>query len=388
MRKRRSVRITLVIVAAVAALVFAFPAIVYMPLGLLRGEAFFDGKPTNYWARWLKQERFLGHAPPAGDAGKTLREGGEAAVPVLRDMAKDPDDDLRSEALLALSMMGPAAKAATPELQATLKTETNSTRFLRAAAALAKVDPAAAATALAAVAGDKGGDAGRRDWALTSLVNLAPEGREALPALEALRTDAGEEVVIRVEAVRALWHMRRPAEPLVATLCEVLGDRQGPAGVQALEALQEMGPAARPALPVLLTLLGDPHLEAAGRRWGPPHRAAVVRTLGKIGPEAADAVSALVALLDTDNYYLRTEVSQALERLGPPARQALLTRDAAAWASVALLAARPSAAVAALPLVPGMRKEPATPRDVQVSNLIREAARKNNEAADARAAEH
>jgi HEAT repeat protein len=388
MRKRRSVRLTLAIAVVVAAVVFLFPAVVYTPLGLLRGEAFFDGRPTNYWARWLKQERFLGHAPPAGDAGKALREGGEAAVPVLCDIAKGPDEELRSEALRALSMMGPAARAAAPDLQATLKTETNSTRFLLAADALAQADPSAAATALAAVARDKGEDAGRRAWALTSLVNLGPEGREALPALEALRTDPGEPVVIRVEAVRALWHMRQPAEPLVATLCEVLGDERGPAGVQALEALQEMGPAARPALPVLLKLLSDPHLEPVGQRWGPPHRAAVVRTLGKMGPEAAAAVPGLVALLDSNNYYLHREVAQALDLLGPPARQALMTRDAAAWASVALLAARPSAAVAALPLVPALKKDLATPRDVQISNLLREAARKNNEDADARAGEH
>ena len=51
-----------------------------LALGLVRHEAFFAGKPTNYWIHALKQEPFMGEGPPAGDIGKILREGGSAAV--------------------------------------------------------------------------------------------------------------------------------------------------------------------------------------------------------------------------------------------------------------------------------------------------------------------
>jgi HEAT repeat protein len=356
-RKRWFIGI-LVGIACAGALALAFPALVYKPLGLLRHEASFGGKPTSYWARALKHEGYLGHAPPAGDAGKTLREGGPAAVPVLCQLAEDPDDDLRAEALRVLSFLGPEARDATPALTAAMKKEDHSTRFLLASEALAKIDPPASAEALSAVLCDKTNDA-RRAWALSELVRLAPQGGEALPALNetalpvlnGILHDRGEDGVLRVQAGRVLWLLKQPAEPVVAALCEVVTADQSPAGVQALDALGEMGPAAGPALPTLLQLLEKPGLPAVGRQWGPPHRAAVIRAVGLIGPEARAAVPALLSILQSNNYVLRTEVALALARIGPPAREALAARDAVSWASVTLLAARPGGNLATLPLV-------------------------------------
>src|SRR5439155_18979741 len=45
-------------------------------------------------------------------------------------------------------------------------------------------------------------------------------------------------------------------------------DLQSPAGVQALQALGEMGPVAKPAVPTLLKLLQNPQLASTGQRWG------------------------------------------------------------------------------------------------------------------------
>src|SRR5262249_37536089 len=150
--------------------------------------------------------------------------------------------------------------------------------------------------------------------------------------------DRDEDAPLRVEAAHVLWRMRELAGPLVAVLCDLVDSPKSPAGVQALEVLGEMGSAAEPALPTLGQLLIDPRLEPAGRGGGPPHRAAVIRTLGQIGPEAASAVPALVAVL-SDNYYIRMEVSVALARIGPAAERALAARDAVWGASIALLAA-------------------------------------------------
>jgi len=109
--KRWLVGIVIVLICSLA-VSWLFPASLYVSLGTLRREAFFDGKPTSYWVRALKQERFLGHPPPGGDVGKTLREGGAAAVPVLRAMTADPDESVRSEALRVLTFLGPDAKPA------------------------------------------------------------------------------------------------------------------------------------------------------------------------------------------------------------------------------------------------------------------------------------
>jgi hypothetical protein len=155
----------------------------------------------------------------------------------------------------------------------------------------------------------------------------------------------------RILAIRVLWGMRQPAGPLVAALCRILSSDDTSAGVQAIEALGEMGPAAALAVPTLLKLLNDPQIELVGHRWGPPHKAAVIRTLGKIGPEAAATLPALFAGLNSGNYFIRIETGQALARMGRPAQGAVRTRDAAWCVGITLSAVRPQAALAALPLV-------------------------------------
>jgi HEAT repeat protein len=372
MRTRlRVIGILLVVTAAVIAVVLAFPATLYVPLGWLKGEAFFEGKPTSYWARALKREPYLGEAPPAGDIGMTLRKGGTAAVAVLRALAESPDDNIRSEALLALSLMGSESKGATPELAATVKKEMNSTRFLLASQAYGNADPGAAATALGDVARAKAEDRGRRAFALTALLALAPNGQEALPALYEMLRNPEEDSPLRVEAGHVLWRMKQSAESLIPILCQILTAEKSSAGVQALELLGEMGPAAKSAVPTLCQLLKKPGLEPTGNRWGPPHLAAVIRTTGQIGPEAAVAVPLLIALL-RDNYYIRTEVAIALANIGPSAQQALAARDGVWESSITLLAARPPANLATLPLIEIMART-WVPRNEQDRIKVRDA---------------
>ena len=62
------------------------------------------------------------------------------------------------------------------------------------------------------------------------------------------------------------------------TLCTIADADKGTAGVQAVEALGDMGPAAKPAVPALVKLLQRPKLAVTGNRWGAPHQAAIVRT--------------------------------------------------------------------------------------------------------------
>src|SRR5207248_255745 len=97
------------------------------------------------------------------------------AVPVLMQLAEDPDPNIRYEAIVALSLMGPEASEATPVLVATLSREDNSARFLAASEALLRANPEAAGKALSAVLHDKK-NLGGRAWALAALYNNAPLG--------------------------------------------------------------------------------------------------------------------------------------------------------------------------------------------------------------------
>jgi HEAT repeat protein len=376
----------LIVTAGLVAWVLAFPDTASESLAFLRHEAFFDGKPTNYWIRALKHEGLLGQAQPTGDIGRTLRNGGSAAVAVLCEIAENPDESVRSEALLSLSLIGPEAQAAAPMLTRTIEKEKNSGRFLVASETLAKIDPAAAAQALSSVLLNKK-DASRRAWALTELLKLAPKGQEALPVLNELSHDPDEDARLRVQAIRVLWHLKQPAGPLISSLCDILKVDATPAGVQALEVLGEMGPAAKPALPALRMLLEKPTLALVGRRWGPPHRAAVSRTLGMIGPEAHATVPALLASLNNDNYFLRTEVALALAQMGPPAKEALAARDAVWWTSITLLAARPPSNLTAPPLIERMRRT-WIPSEAQTHEAVREAVLRIDPNAAARAGVH
>ena len=317
MRKRWLVGIAVVVAVAAAAL--AFPAVVYMPLGLVRHEAFFAGKPTNYWDRAVRQEGFLGHSAPASDVGKELKEGGAAAVPVLCQLAESPDGNVRLHALNTLSLIGPDARAAAPVLVKTLRTETSSARFMAAGEALVKADPAVAAETLSAVMRDHDNPGGRA-WSLALLLNLAPEGRGTLPTLKELLHDPDGR--LRVEAAHVLWRMKEPDGPLVEALRAELGS-DSDVGVQAIAVLGEMGPAAKPAVPTLRKLLEKPDLPDDGKRWGPPHRVAILRCLRKTGPAAGEAVPAVIPLLASGNRTVRTEAVRALGPMGGAAKPAL-----------------------------------------------------------------
>jgi HEAT repeat protein len=385
MRKRWTITIIIGIVAGMAALAWFYPTTVYVPVGLVKGEATFDGKPTDYWADALNQEGFLGQKPPPGDAGKTLRQGGAAAVPVLCEIARGPDEKLRTEALNALALMGPEAKAAVPLLSNVIKTETNQGRFLLASQAWGNVDPSAAAEALGAVLREPTeADLSRQACACTALIRLAPQGQEAVPALNDIFHNPKTDPVLLVQVIDVLWHMKQPTEPMVPILCEMVSADHSPVGVQALHVLSSLGPNAKSAVPTLVKLLERPTLPSVGRTWGPPHRAAVVRTLGKIGPDASPAVPVLLASLSSVDYLNRVELAQTIGEIGPEAKKAVTIRDAVWAAAVILWASRPPGSLAA-PCLIEIERRTWIPRDRQSSKDVRIAIRRIDPGAATRA---
>src|SRR5207302_11301187 len=119
--------------------------------------------------------------------------------------------------------------------------ENSSSRFLIAGETLYKVDPALAEETLTTVLHDKD-NLGGRAWALAVLLKLAPDAHGTVPALSKMVHDP--DARLRVQARRVLWHMKEPAEPLVAALCAEACADNSAVGVQAIEALGEMGSAA------------------------------------------------------------------------------------------------------------------------------------------------
>jgi HEAT repeat protein len=311
--------LVVVLLLAFCAVVIFYPALAYVPLGHLNHEAFFEGKPTSYWTRAVKGEGFLGHGPPGGDVGQTLTNGGRESVGVLTQMLQDADRNVRRQALLALFHIGADAKPAASTLASMAKNEDVSVLFLAEAAALAKADPEVECQTLATVLRDKS-NPDRRGWALAVLLDSASHCQAILPAV--LEVFQENDKGLRVDTIRVLGRMQQPPEPLVEALCAILNtDQIETSGVQAVEALGELGPGAKASVPLLIKILQSPSTRSSGRNFGPPHLPGVVIALGRIGKDANASVPALESLLaKAHDDELRRHTREALEKIRPPAK--------------------------------------------------------------------
>src|SRR5437867_3311385 len=87
------------------------------------GESYYGGWPTSLWIRAIQKDPFAINKVPIADVGQYLAEGGAAALPVLLEILKDPNEDTRLQALLAVGAMGPEAKEASTALADYVKRE-------------------------------------------------------------------------------------------------------------------------------------------------------------------------------------------------------------------------------------------------------------------------
>jgi HEAT repeat protein len=172
------------------------------------------------------------------------------------------------------------------------------------------------------------------------------EARSAVPALKAALADPVP--VVGIRAAAALGWIDPGNVDAVTRLTALATAAHGPRR-EAIEALGDLGPAAKKAVLVLRGLLSDREMRV---------RAAATESLGLIGPDAASAVSDLLPLLDDKN--LRSLAAEALGQIGPGARAAIphltatLRRDPVEvnWVfAVALIRIEPAAAEPAIPLL-------------------------------------
>jgi HEAT repeat protein len=102
-----------------------------------------------------------------------------------------------------------------------------------------------------------------------------------------------------------------PAEQAVPALTELI---QRDPSVRPIRALSDYGPEAKPAVPELIRLAGDRRLNSE-IRWN------AVRTLGKIGAGAVEAIPTLVEQLENPIPSIREHAAEALGDIGPAARE-------------------------------------------------------------------
>jgi WD40 repeat protein/HEAT repeat protein len=252
---------------------------------------------------------------------------------LVRVLHAEPDDGTRANA--ARSLHGPAARSATAELLRALQDDR--AIGVREGAAFA-LRGAAAEPALLAALGRacRDGQPWRlREEAAMSLAVLVPGDPKPVGVLaQALGSD---DYWVGQIAAQYLHDLGPRAAPAAAALARVIEKGRYEAHVidrtwYAVHALAHIGPAARPAVPVLLARLGqdqsNPHWYTQRTNYVPIHDNAIAYALARVG---SDVVPALLKVFreDRDEHRRRAAVL-ALGFLGPPAKAALADLEAEA----------------------------------------------------------
>lgn len=229
MRRLRWLAIAVLIVCAIGAVLFAFPASRYLVLAMVRGESFHENRPVGFWAYQLKSDNAEVRLEAVRALGQ-MGPGSRRAVPDLAAALKDPNDTVRLNAALALYKVGPEAVEALDELIDALKDPHPQVR-MNSALALTQLGPACAPFIPSML------DAYQND----------ENGSHVAPFHHSVRQQLG----------RALGRIGPPAKSAVPVLTASLSD--GDAGVRATAAfaLGRIGPDAASAIPSLELCLND-----------------------------------------------------------------------------------------------------------------------------------
>jgi HEAT repeat protein len=295
------------------------------------------------------------------DAAEELGRRGEAAreaVPALVKLMKDADPQAGKNAVDALGGIGPAASEAIPALIDALDSRNGRggrgagrmVSLMHVAQALARIGSAAIPPLQTAL---ESKDAQQRAGAARAIGAMGPAASVAVPALVKNLGDGSDEV--RQGSAEALGQIGAPAKSAVVA---ALGDADAKRRAGAALALAQLGSAAKDTAPTLIPILEkeqDPAARMAqitalpktgpDRERGVPLLVAAatdpddtVRHVGINALAAAralhpDAVPALAGLLKNSDPAMRQRAAHVLGRLGPDAASALPALVDAALAS-------------------------------------------------------
>lgn len=234
---------------------------------------------------WLAVFATFLEAPRDGEA-QIPRIGPEGVHRSLSKWIEDlkaPLPDQRKQAALMIAQKRAEAKEAVPALIAALKDADPVVRQF-VAYALGEIGPGAAEAASALALALDDGESPVRSAAAEALGAIGPAAKEHAPALTQRLSDSGD--YVRIKAAFALWRIdpRRAGES-AAVLAKELSSKDGFVRGTAAMRLGEMGKDAAPAVGALIQVL------YSGKESS--HRL-VAEALGEIGPAAKDAIPILL----------------------------------------------------------------------------------------------
>jgi RNA polymerase sigma factor (sigma-70 family) len=253
-----------------------------------RPEILFRSKPASFWKKQLR-DRDAKYRSEAVTALGGIAEVDHALIPTVLTTLRDKDHEVRNVAALALVNVG---EPALRHLITALK------------------DPSQE----------------HRTWVMHAISRFGADGRAAVPALiglvkEGKKTDG-------LVAVATLRSIGPDAAAAVPSLVELLKDRSKMECYVAASALGWIGPSAKEAVPLLIDLLKDtavrkfafdpsllPVFTGSDYEYIPAVSAA--QALGEIGPDAKAALPALGAAAADPR--LEAPIREAIRRIDPAA---------------------------------------------------------------------
>jgi HEAT repeat protein len=246
-----------------------------------------------------------------------VEPGQKVVLEPLAKMLKDPDEKVRTSAVLALRGVKPSA-AAVPALVGALDDESVGVRT-EAARALAAVGPPAEPAVPKLITLLKT-DAAARSPAAEALGSIR-ESKLTVPAL----TDALKNTETRAAAVRGLGVFGPGAKAALPALLDVFKDSKGNARTAALEALFAIEPRAEACQAALITSLKDPDAAVQETAIELCERYASKATLPALldvfqtstGNTRAEALSSLFAV-DSESEVARSALLAALKDVPGP----------------------------------------------------------------------
>jgi HEAT repeat protein len=243
----------------------------------------------------------------------------ERVVAALAGRLKDPDPQLRAGAVMALAMLGPAAKGAIPPLIDLLADDKLDEAADKVIPGTSKVVPQAitrvgaeAVPALTEVLKDGTKTPYARWQAAGTLSNLGRGAKSSLATLEATMKD--KDPLVASESACAYVLAGGDSTKAVTVLAGELKDKSPKVLTAAADAIRRLGPKVKDTVPSLTALLTNENREV---------RLAAAHALSTMGADAKPAVPALANLLKQEDPQQRIQVILALGRLGPNAQDVL-----------------------------------------------------------------
>ncbi len=233
-----------------------------------------------------------------------LADGARIDAKVIVPALRDPDSEVRAAAAAALARSGRQAVAPMIELLGSAEPADQA----RAARVLAKMgtESKAAVPALVRVLGVS--DSGVQEAALEALANIGPDASTAVAPISKM-LGARPSLDKRKGLIYALGEIgpaSKPAVPLITEALRDQSDREGFLNVVAADALGKMGPGAASAVPALIVALGSDDVRL-------PTRATVA--LGNIGAEAKAAIPALVEAMGREEQEHKKNQAEAIGQI-------------------------------------------------------------------------